>query len=436
MKRQPSGCLFFLGQGGSSQGFGLVKRGDLRLFYEPFSSLFKQMPRDRFAMKEKILVVDDEKIILELTYMVLQNNGYEVLTAESGGEGLRLVERENPAVVLLDYMMPGMDGMSALRKIRQAYPQTYVIMFTGKGSEEVAVELMKAGASDYILKPFSNHDLVERIDNVLRIRRIELHNKELLQERERLLREIEGWNMELERRVEEKSRELEQAHAEIVQSEKLATLGHLSAGMAHEIRNPLNSISLFSQILKSCLDDDPEKETYVEKIMKEVDRIDDILIQLLAASKRPRFELKPVSMTAIIDASLDGFSDQIQAQGVKLDKEFKTEPPDFLADASEIAQVFNNLFANALYEMQQGGRLGVRLSHDDQMVSVSVSDTGGGIPKASLTKIFDPFFTTKTKGTGFGLSVVLRIVKTYGGRITVDSVEGEGTTFHLQFPLR
>lgn len=387
-------------------------------------------------MKEKILVVDDEKIILELTSMVLQNNGYEVLTAESGSEGLRLVEQENPGVVLLDYMMPGMDGMSALRKIRQAFPQTYVIMFTGKGSEEVAVELMKAGASDYILKPFSNHDLVERIDNVLRLRRIELHNKELLQERERLLREIEGWNMELERRVEEKTRELEQAHAEIVQSEKLATLGHLSAGMAHEIRNPLNSISLFSQVLRSSLGGDPEKMTYVEKIMKEIDRIDDILIQLLAASKRPRFELKSVSMTAIIDSSLEGFSDQIQAQGVKLDKKFITEPPDLLADASEIALVFNNLFANALYEMQQGGKLGVRLSHDDQVVSVSVSDTGGGIPKTSLTKIFDPFFTTKTKGTGFGLSVVLRIVKTYGGRISVDSVEGEGTTFHLQFPLR
>jgi len=391
---------------------------------------------DRFVMKEKILVVDDEKIILELTSMVLQNNGYEVLTAESGSEGLRLVEQENPGVVLLDYMMPGMDGMSALRKIRQAFPQTYVIMFTGKGSEEVAVELMKAGASDYILKPFSNHDLVERIDNVLRLRRIELHNKELLQERERLLREIEGWNMELERRVEDKTRELEQAHAEIVQSEKLATLGHLSAGMAHEIRNPLNSISLFSQVLRSSLGGDPEKMTYVEKIMKEIDRIDDILIQLLAASKRPRFELKSVSMTAIIDSSLEGFSDQIQAQGVKLDKKFITEPPDLLADASEIAQVFNNLFANALYEMQQGGKLGVRLSHDDQVVSVSVSDTGGGIPKTSLTKIFDPFFTTKTKGTGFGLSVVLRIVKTYGGRISVDSVEGEGTTFHLQFPLR
>jgi hypothetical protein len=386
-------------------------------------------------MTDKILVVDDEKIILELTSMVLRSNGYDVLTAENGIRGLELVAREAPAVVLLDYMMPGMDGMTALMKIREGFPQTYVIMFTGKGSEEIAVELMKAGASDYILKPFSNHDLIERIDNVLRIRRIELHNKELREERERLLHEIEQWNQELARRVEEKSRELERAHAEIVQAEKLAALGHLSAGMAHEIRNPLNSISLFAQILKSGLSDDPEKSSYAAKIMKEVDRIDDLLIKLLAASKRPRFELKPVSIVEIIDRALAGFEAQTQTQGVAVEKDFVTIPPPILADASEIEQIFNNLFVNSLFEMQHGGKLGVRLSHDDKTIFIEVSDTGGGIPQENLKQIFDPFFTTKTKGTGFGLSVVLRIVKTYSGRISVDSIEGEGTVFRLQLPL-
>jgi hypothetical protein len=385
-------------------------------------------------MTDRILVVDDEKIILDLTSMILRSKGYEVYTAESGREGLKLVKQKKPAVVLLDYMMPFMDGMTALRTIREHFSETYVIMFTGKGSEEIAVELMKAGAADYILKPFNNQNLLERVENVLHIRRIELLNKKLQQEQEQLRREIEEWNLELERRVEEKTRELERAHAEILQSEKLAALGHLSAGMAHEIRNPLNSISLFSQILKSDLKGDPSA-TYADKILKEVDRIDGILIKLLAASKRPRFELQLVSVADVIDRTLDAFNDKLKFQRVKVEKDFTTIPPPILADASEIEQIFTNLFANSLYEMQEGGRLGIRLSHDDKMIFISVSDTGGGIPQENLAKIFDPFFTTKSKGTGFGLPVVLRIVKTYSGRIAVDSVESKGTEFRIELPL-
>jgi len=384
--------------------------------------------------RELILVVDDEKIILELTSMILKGKGYQVATAECGEDGVRIAAEKEPALILLDFMMPGMDGMTALRQIREACPDTSVIMFTGKGSEEIAVELMKAGASDYILKPFNNQDLVERIENVLRIRTIELHNRELQRERERLRREIEEWNRELERRVEEKSRELERAHVEIVQGEKLAALGHLTAGMAHEIRNPLNAISLFGQILQSGMDD-PEKASYADKILREVDRIDGILVQLLATCKRPRFELQLVSVPEIIDRALEGFVDQAAAQGVEVVREFGGEPPQILADASEIEQIFTNLFINSLYEMAEGGRLGIRLCHDEKTLSVSVSDTGSGISEENLGQVFDPFFTTKAKGTGFGLSVVLRIVKTYRGRISVESSEGKGTTFHIQLPL-
>jgi signal transduction histidine kinase len=383
----------------------------------------------------RILVVDDEKIILELTSMILRARGFEVLTAENGEAGLALIEEQRPAVVLLDYMMPYMDGLTALKKIREGYPETYVIMFTGKGSEEIAVELMKAGASDYILKPFNNQDLIDRLETVLRIRKIELNNKELRQERERLLREIEEWNRELERRVAEKSRELEQAHAEIVQGEKLVALGHLSAGMAHEIRNPLNTISLFMQLLKNGMEPGSEQVSYVDKALKEVDRIDDILINLLASSKRPRFELHMQSLPEIIDRVLEGFAEQIKAYGVTLNKTFVTVPPPVLADGKELEQVFNNILANALYEMQQGGTLGFELRHDDRAIHVTVSDTGAGIPEEHLHHIFDPFYTTKSKGTGCGLSVVLRIVKTYGGRIWVESAPGQGTTFHVQLPL-
>jgi signal transduction histidine kinase len=387
------------------------------------------------AMSGRILIVDDERVILDLAAMVLSARGYDVLTAGSGQECLETVEREAPPLVLLDYMMPGMNGMATLRALRELSPDTYVIMLTGKGSEQIAVEVMKAGAADYVLKPFKNQDLVDRIENVLRIRRIEIHNRELRKERERLLNEIAGWNKELERRVQEKSRDLELAHAEILQAEKLAALGHLAAGMAHEIRNPLNAISLFAQILKPVVVQDAEKTGYIEKLLNEVDRIENILVKLLAASNPSQVKLQSVSLTEVIEQTLDSFQEQLQAHGIRLVKDLDVKAPPIMADSMEIQQIFTNLFANAIYEMQQGGELAVKVSHDDRKIHIRVQDTGGGIPAENLRKVFDPFFTTKAKGTGFGLSVVLRIVKTYNGFIQVNSVEGQGAEFLIEFPV-
>jgi signal transduction histidine kinase len=386
-------------------------------------------------MNNKIIIIDDERMILDLTAMVLQHRGYEVFIANNALDGYEIIAREQPAVALLDYMMPQVNGLTALREIRQRFPNTYVIMFTGKGSEEIAVELMKAGAADYILKPFSNANLVDRIDAVLRLRTIELHNRELLSERERLLAEIEQWNRELERRVSEKSCELERAHAEILQNEKLAALGHLSAGMAHEIRNPLNSISLFAQVIRAGVSSDQELVSYTEKIVSEVERIDGILVSLLATSKRSPFQLRSIFVQDVIAQVAASFEEQARIQGVEIVTELRSSPPAILADGNEVSQIFSNLIANALFEMCSGGRLDLAVGHDDRNLVIIVSDTGKGIPAENLGKIFDPFFTTKEKGTGFGLSVVLRIVKTYGGQIHVESEPGQGTRFVVTLPL-
>ncbi len=384
-------------------------------------------------MKEQILVVDDEKSILELTAMVLRNRGYEVLTAPDGDRGLELISAHRPPLVLLDYMMPHTDGLSVLKTIRDRYPDTYVIMFTGKGSEKVAVELMKSGAADYILKPFSNQDLVDRIENVLKIRRFELANRELREERERLLQEIEAWNLELEKRVADKSRDLEQAHQEILLSEKLAALGHMSAGMAHEIRNPLNSISLFAQVLKSA-DTIPDRETYTDKILEEVTRIDNILVNLLDISRTPRNHCSRVQLDQVVEEVLGQFADQIASQKVQLQRDFAPGDFQLLADGDDIQQIFSNLFVNALQAMPDGGMLAVRLLRTQEGIKVEVGDSGCGIDPEHVKKIFDPFFTTKPRGTGFGLSVVLRIVRNCGGRIWVESAPGEGTLFHVVLP--
>jgi len=390
--------------------------------------------QSRFA-GEKVLLVDDEEVILELTALLLRKRGFDVLLARNGEECIRVVAEQSPSLVLLDYMMPVMNGLDALKQIKINFPDTYVIMFTGKGSEEVAVELMKAGASDYLQKPFSNKNLQDRIDSILAIRNVELENHQLIQEREFLQREIEEWNRELEQRVVNKSRELELAHKEIIQSEKLATLGHISAGMAHEIRNPLNSINLFAQILLSAPELDDENRNYVGKITQEVERIDKILLQMLAASKGEGEKRDRIDLVNIINKVLADAKIQIDAQNVEVDCQLDESAPMIEADPVEIEQIFTNLITNALFEMPKGGRLGIILASDAENLVVKISDTGKGIPPENLSRLCDPFFTTKEKGAGFGLSVVLRIVKGCGGKINVENNSERGATFSVELPF-
>ncbi|MFZ3209725.1 MAG: response regulator [Geobacteraceae bacterium] len=384
--------------------------------------------------KNRILIIDDEKIILDLTSVILRSRGYEIETAADAINGLELIKTTKPQLALLDYMMPGMDGLATLKEIKRRFPGTYVVMFTGKGSEEIAVELMKAGASDYVLKPFNNQDLADRIERVLHVREVEIKNRELLQERDVLLSEIAAWNQELEARVREKSEALQQARTENIQSEKLATLGYLAAGMAHEIRNPLNSIALFVQLIKSGVEG-PEKLEYIDRMLKEIDRIDGILHKLLNASKRPKYEIDDVLIHKVIDQTLEQFQSQIELQNISVTRDYRNIPPAIRADPSEIEQIFTNLFLNSIHEMPDKGTLGVELDHDGGTVFIRISDTGKGIPLQNLSNIFDPFFTTKSSGTGMGLSVVLRIVKTYHGKIEAEKTDEHGTTFCVQLPM-
>ena len=390
--------------------------------------------QSRFAGK-KILVADDDKVIVQLTGLLLKKRGFEVFSAYNGEQCLQLVAKHRPALVLLDYMMPVMNGLDALKQIRSQYSDTYVVMFTGKGNEEVAVEIMKAGAADYLRKPFVNSSLPERIDAVLAVRQVEIENRELLKERELLQGEIKQWNAKLEQRVREKSSELAQAHKEIVQAEKLAALGHISAGMVHEIRNPLNSINLFAQILLSAEGLDEENQGYVYKITQEVERIDGILMQMLASSPGDENKQKWVDFAEIIDKVLNNYQTRINQHKIKLELNIDRQVPLIRADFLEVEQIFTNLIGNSLYEMQGGGILTISLQADAEKLSVMVADTGPGIPHENIPRIFDPFFTTKEKGTGFGLSVVLRVVNSLGGRITVDSPPDAGACFIIEIPL-
>lgn len=384
---------------------------------------------------EKILIVDDEKIIVELASLLLKKRGFEVLTANDGQKCLELIAIHRPAVVLLDYMMPVLNGLEALKQIRELYPETYVIMFTGKGSEDTAVEVMKAGAADYLQKPFAKNSLQERIEAVLSRRRLDLQNKALLEEREMLQREIKEWNNELEQRVKQKSLELEKAQKEIVQAEKLASLGHVIGGMAHDIRNPLNSINLYAELLKSNPQLDDEQSGFVEKISEEVERIESILRKMLDSSASHQVLREPVFLGDLLQRVLNDYQPRIAAQNISMVVNIDQGCPLIMGSHHEFEQVFINLISNSLFEMPDGGVLKISLSANDNRLNLMVQDSGKGIPEGLETQIFEPFFTTKDKGTGFGLSVVRRVVKNYGGTVSAVNTPGLGACFTIEMPL-
>ena len=384
--------------------------------------------------KATVVIIDDDRNILELTALILSKSGFGVFTAASAHDGLALIANHSPELVLLDYMMPEMDGLTALHRIKSSFPESYVIMFTGKGSEEIAVELMKGGASEYILKPFNNRNLVERLENVLRIREIELRNFELQQEHDRMQKEIKQWNQDLKKRVREKTEALQAAQKEIAQSEKLAALGYLSAGMAHEIRNPLNSIALFIQLMRQSTND-PEQLEYQSKILKEIDRVDSIIRKLLDASKRTRTITPDVQINLVIDTALEVFAPQIETRKILVERHYHVIPSPIKADFTELEQIFTNLFLNALDVMNHGGRLGIDLQQHEGRVIVRIGDNGPGIHQEILPNVFEPFFSTKASGTGMGLPVAQRIAHIYDGSLVVESTSPEGTVFRLEFPV-
>lgn len=385
------------------------------------------------AVTTTVLVVDDDPAIQTMLSIILQRRGYRVLTAGTAADGLAQLAAHQPELVLMDYQLPDRDGLSVLLEIKAQYPSCYVIMATGRGNEELAVELMKAGASEYLLKPFDTRILSDRIEGVLKLREIELANQALQAEREHLLLEIETWNRELQTRVQERTEALHRAQSEIAQTEKLAALGYLAAGMAHEIRNPLNSISLFTQLLGQGVEE-VEIGDYLIKILKEVDRIDGIIRKLVDAANRTRLVVDDIRLDQVVQDALEIFSPQIEARQIKVNFNCPEPVPPIKADRTELEQIFTNLLMNAVEELPQGGQLSIQITSPEGLIEIRVEDNGRGIAAEHLEAIFKPFFSTKSRGTGIGLPVARRIARLYHGNVVVEQTSKAGTTFLVTIP--
>jgi two-component system NtrC family sensor kinase len=236
-------------------------------------------------------------------------------------------------------------------------------------------------------------------------------------------------------------KELEEHQEELLQSRKIAAIGTLTSGIAHELNNPINNIVLTAEALKEDFGqvNEAEAQGYIHDILVQAERASDIVKGLLDFSRSERPELEPVSILAVIDDTLKLVRNQLMLSGIQVEKEISPGVAPISGDRKSLQQVFLNLFINAIQAMPDGGQLIIRVwSGDHDQLHVDVKDTGLGIDPAHLPHIFDPFYTTKEvgRGTGLGLSVTYGIIEKHGGHIEVHSKKGEGAVFSIVLPIK
>ncbi|MCA1957681.1 MAG: PAS domain S-box protein [Nitrospira sp.] len=229
--------------------------------------------------------------------------------------------------------------------------------------------------------------------------------------------------------------ELKQVQEQLQRTERIAELGTLASGMAHEIGTPMNVILGRAEYLMDRVNDESIKKS-LKTIIAQVERITRVMNQLLAFARRKPPERRPLHLRDVVEDGIELFRERLDRNHVTVELMVDDRCPSVMADADQMSQVFINLVANAIHAMPQGGTLRIGLAQDQNSVKLTVADTGHGIPQEMLPKVFEPFFTTKEfgKGTGLGLTVVKGIIDEHQGTITVESEEGKGTTFTVLLP--
>lgn len=384
-----------------------------------------------FGRRPILLVADDEPDLRRFLVSQLKKD-YEVIEAADGREALEHAKQYLPSLILLDLMMPELDGMEVCRLLRAniATAAIPVIMLTAWADESTKLQALSAGVDDFLAKPFSSTELHLRVANLLAARTLQ--------------RELAKKNKALQAALEQ----LKENEAQLVQSEKMAALGRLAAGLVHEINNPLNFTTTAVQLLKRKTNNLPaEKKDFYETALKDIhdglERVQYIIRDLMDFTHQHSERKETVSLLEII-----------QAARRFLEHEFKEGAPAFFMEIpedttvfgskSKLIQVFLNLFQNALdalkektYAPGESPYLKVSCRSFEDNVEVVVEDNGLGIPDENKEKIFEPFFTTKDvgKGMGLGLSISYGIIQEHHGRLQVESEPGVYTRFLLVLPI-
>ncbi len=378
----------------------------------------------------RVLVADDEPDMLRYLKSQLSQN-FQVIEAADGQQAVEKARQFLPDVILCDMMMPEKDGLEVCRDLRErTSTQTIpILMLTARADEETKLAVLSAGANDFVSKPFSTTEINVRLKNL-----VEAHH---------LQQELSRKNQILEATLEQ----LKETEGQLVHSEKLASLGRMSAGIIHEINNPLNFSKTGLFTLKRMAESlaEAEKAEFLDVLQDMeggINRIIHIVSDLRTFTRSDVTECETVSVEKIVESALRFLSHEWREK-VHIEKDIP-EGQTIWANRNQTTQVLVNLFQNALDTLKSKSFNGtsptilVRGIESDREGVISVRDNGEGIPTENLPKIFDPFFTTKEVGAGMGLglSICYRIMQQHGGRIDVSSERGQYSEFKLSFPSR
>jgi len=350
--------------------------------------------------KSKILIVDDALDTVELLKKRFRSEGYDTAEAYDGEEALKKVEEYNPDLVVLDVMMPKLDGYQVCQRLKANENTKYipVLMLTAKGEVENKVKGLEIGADDYLAKPFDYKELSARVKSLLTIKAA----------REKLVEE-------------ERSEALEKMMDEVV----------------HEIRNPLASIGGFAKRVYDRLPEGDTNKKYMEMIMDDVLKLENMIKQLVDLKTMAFCYLEFTDINRLIMEAIRLHEKELKDKGIEVKTELMDNPPFIPGDREQLKVAVSNLIANSIEAMQESPKiLKIFSSMSEGYLEIKVSDTGKGIPKDKIRNIFDPFFTSKIYGPGLGLTFTLKIIQQHRGNISVESEPGKGTMFTIRLPVR
>ncbi len=439
---------------------------------------------------QNILIVDDNPTNLEVLSETLIRAGFEVSIANDGEGAIEQVEYSPPELILLDVMMPGIDGFETCQQLKSD-PMTEeipIIFMTAMAEAESKVKGLSLGAVDYITKPFQEEEVIARVKIHLNLRQftktLAIQNQQLQQEisqRQQAETALFQLTQDLEERVAERSKQLQTAQVKLVQQEKMSTLGQLVAGVAHEINNPVSFIfnnlapaqeyvsditHIFSLYRKYLPQPSPElaqelKTTDLTFILEDLpkvinsmqvgaERLHSISLSLRNFSRADTTAKMSINLHEGLDSTLLILRHRLQGKGKRTEIEVirdYSDLPQVKCYPGQLNQVFMNLLSNAIDALEEALNkneyflpiITIRTSLTvTKQVAITIADNGLGINPEIKSHVFEPMFTTKgvNQGTGLGLSITRQIVEEkHGGSITCNSIPGKGAEFVVQIPL-